>query len=232
VHQLHDILKQSVYKGCKSDKDSPPKPDFLLGLNDIMSRVQASQKEIQLALITMHAIDINGYVRMLDRSVLYETFKDVIDTIIENQWCIDRIPQSDINQILSGTDSAFLQHALSVLGTLNEDQAFWTLDSAKVARTVAHILFQERARGVSLGGKDNVCNYTLLSHAITFLLILTICIAIVIVVTFTCILHNIFILNVMHTTLFLSSSGLKRISSSPGPIVPPVVHLHRRLCSR
>mmetsp|Transcript_10093 Transcript_10093/g.10183 ORF Transcript_10093/g.10183 Transcript_10093/m.10183 type:complete len:378 (+) Transcript_10093:108-1241(+) len=145
IHRINDLLKPTIYRGANNDVEFPPNPDQLYKYLELRSRISASEKELNVALSELHVTEINGYCRILDQITLYETYKELIDTIIEEKWQIESIPNALMvgeRAACSGLDPVFLHHALSTLGTcVNE---LWKLDSDEISKIVAHILFQER----------------------------------------------------------------------------------------
>eukprot|EP01041_Mallomonas_annulata_P001712 gene1712-3314_t len=143
IHQLKELLQPTIYRGKQYDEENPPIQDHLFKKSAFFEKVQASGQEINSALTSIHAVEINEFIRLLDLKILYETYKELIDTIIEYNWDIMKISDSLCKQIISTRDEIYLLHALQSLGELETE--YWKLNQDKISRAMAHILFHERS---------------------------------------------------------------------------------------
>eukprot|EP01036_Dinobryon_divergens_P030394 gene30394-39634_t len=154
VDLLQDLLKPSEYKGMTEEVNNPPTPESLLTLLHLQRTIQASVTELDDALKKHNIVEINGYIRLLSRSAVFEYAEALFNQLIENDWAIGNLDEDlCMRGMPRDTDVLILRRVLSSLGERMEDEgshrACWSLDKDKVLRLSAQIVFTRQAMSAS-----------------------------------------------------------------------------------
>lgn len=154
VDLLQDLLKPSEYKGMTEEVSNPPTPDNLITLLHLQKTIQASVTELDDALAKLNIVEINGYIRLLSRSAVYEYAEALFNQLIENDWAIGNLYEDlCMRGMPKDTDVLILRRVLSSLGERVEEEesnrACWRLDKDKVLRLSAQIVFTRQALSAS-----------------------------------------------------------------------------------
>ena len=145
---MQKLFQPTLYKGFNDDIIYPPNKDLLLTKSDIYEKIQASEEEINEILKSINILEINGYIRMLDIEYMYEAYKEIIDTIIENKWDIElTYPLDFIYDIIyqSNKDDQLIYFLLKTLGKIDSKNN-WRMNINEISKVIAHILFRERIK--------------------------------------------------------------------------------------
>mmetsp|Transcript_26260 Transcript_26260/g.38928 ORF Transcript_26260/g.38928 Transcript_26260/m.38928 type:complete len:403 (+) Transcript_26260:57-1265(+) len=147
LEKLEQWLKSTAYTGKSVDEESTYVKSNLVKMSDIRNRIQASDAELDDALRSMGASEIDGYVRVVDKQALQDVVGQILDTVMEQRWSLDNITVQACLEQMSGVDERILVHALRCLSGKRydqEDPIKWQLDHKQVARSVAQKLFRTR----------------------------------------------------------------------------------------
>jgi hypothetical protein len=90
---------------------------------------------------------------MISQVAIQEVTRDLLDTIIEKSWPLDKINEDTCRNELQDTNTVLLNHVLSILGIkyVNSDgRILWNLKEDNVAKATAHILFSSEPQKVLL----------------------------------------------------------------------------------
>lgn len=183
ISKIRDLLQSSVYDGMDCEAMSNIEQSNLLSYNELRCQVQASDTEFSAALFSFGVVELRGKMRQLSKQAIAETTKQLIYTIIENDWDIDNISEESCSTSIPDTDPILLNFSLKSLGESITSSSlqdkigsnFWALNKDAVSRATAHNLF--RAQGQStkvthfISVKHEVsamASYTTIFHAFYF----------------------------------------------------------------
>ncbi len=131
-------LKLSEYKGTSEEVNTDK--SNLVTLSELFKSILASDEETKKFMNQNNIIEINGYVRLLSNSAIYEASGQVIDYIIENNFDYKHIKEEDLRNI--ELDGILLVHVLNKLGIKNNDH--WELNRNNIAKITAHLIFHSQ----------------------------------------------------------------------------------------
>ncbi|XP_067933347.1 sister chromatid cohesion protein DCC1-like [Watersipora subatra] len=144
VNVLLGILESSVYDGPEKENVDSVK----LTLTDILSNTLASDGEIEKVLFNLHAIELDGYIRLIHFDYLSRVIGSIADLIDENCWCFKSFDHGMAISILSELyPRAVIKHVLeshgsAVAATEDGSTDSWCLDEDKVCRYYAEMLLK------------------------------------------------------------------------------------------
>lgn len=87
--KLSKLLENTIYRGPEHEFEI--NKDHLLTYEDLQSKIQASEEELQKALIDLHVVTIDNYVRLLDFEYHFRVLSYMLKIIEENSWNLDEI---------------------------------------------------------------------------------------------------------------------------------------------
>lgn len=90
---------------------------------------------------------------MISQIAIQEVTRNLLDTIIEKNWPLDKINEEECRIELQDTNTVLLNHVLSILGIkyVNDNgNTLWNLNEDNVAKATAHILFSSEPQKVLL----------------------------------------------------------------------------------
>ena len=139
-------MPQEYIPGDDEVEDVP-----LMTKQEMVSKIQASDGELNSALFALGVVEIDGKMRMLSSKVISEVARELLDTVMVNGWDMAALDEDVCAQNMPTAEPVFLTYVLSTLGSKSKDgdSNLWVLDNNLVAQKTAHILFQNRAAGKS-----------------------------------------------------------------------------------
>jgi hypothetical protein len=107
--------------------------------------VAASSAEVDQALKQLHVVEVGPekHLRMLDRNLLHENARLILDTLIANSWTLDAVKEDDIYSEIADIDRVYACHVLKCLGE-PLDTRLWRLNREKIAIATADMLLRYR----------------------------------------------------------------------------------------
>ncbi|KAF2879677.1 hypothetical protein ILUMI_26483 [Ignelater luminosus] len=98
LHRLYEILNKTLYKGPEYEKDV--NDDDLFTYSDLLNNIQASKKELNDALASMHIVKMNDKIRLLDLEYHFRILSYMLRLIDDNSWGLDEIDyETTINSL-------------------------------------------------------------------------------------------------------------------------------------
>ncbi|KAG5896288.1 hypothetical protein JTB14_008845 [Gonioctena quinquepunctata] len=89
LQKLKHILSESIYKGPEFENEIDK--NKLFSLEQLSSRIQASNKELREAMNPMSVIELDGKVRLLDFEYHFRALNYMLKLIDENSWQLDEV---------------------------------------------------------------------------------------------------------------------------------------------
>jgi len=131
------------YTGKEDDDNMTSNKSYTM--NDLYSMIPASNQEIDQALMKLHVVEVGKLkaLRMLSKDILNKTTRDVLDTIISNDWSLDSISESRLISSIEDVDETFIKHILSTHGK-SIGNGLWNLNEDEVAKSTADMLLRYR----------------------------------------------------------------------------------------
>lgn len=155
ISKISGLLLSSVYDGIEIEATNSIDQSNLLSYDELRLQIQASDTEFSAALFSLGVVELRGKMRQLSKQAIAETTKQLIYTIIENDWDIKNISEESCSIAIPDTDPILLNFSLKSLGqrvtsgSLQDlvGSNIWALSKDAVSRATAHNLF--RAQGQS-----------------------------------------------------------------------------------
>ena len=160
TERVSELLRRAEYHGVASEEaeadaaeTDPSAP--LLTYSELRAEVQASDEEFAASLFALGVVELRGKMRLLSKTAVREVTRDLIDTLMERGWPIDRVDHQECLVAMPGTDPVLLEFALKTLGTPDSNNSsssssssgssLWSLSREAVCQATAHILFNAQA---------------------------------------------------------------------------------------
>jgi hypothetical protein len=146
TERVAELLRRAEYHGAASEEAGADAgdPSAWLSYDELRAEVQASDEEFAASLFALGVVELRGKMRLLSKTAVREVTRDLIDTLMERGWPIDRVDHQQCLAAMPGTDPVLLEFALKTLGTLI-DSGVWALSREAVCQATAHILFNAQA---------------------------------------------------------------------------------------
>ncbi|KAL4616968.1 sister chromatid cohesion protein DCC1 [Arapaima gigas] len=147
LKKLKKLLMENPYEGpsVRTDENSDRNPPGYT-MEDLLDRVQASEKEIVAHLQNIHACEIDGYWRILDFDYEMKLLGLIAQLVDSESWSFNRVPLDYSLQELGPLEPKdMIEHCLNCYGQrYNDDggQVCFALDEDKVCRATAQMLLQ------------------------------------------------------------------------------------------
>ena len=145
---IKDLLQNHQYEGL--EREASKDKSLFLTQNALWKNTQASDTEMETALHALGVVQLEGFMRMISPKAANEVCRELLDTAIVSSWDLSRIVLSQCHAAMPSADRVILHHVLNSLGTTDPSDASgetWVLDSDKVAKKTAHMLFEHRESG-------------------------------------------------------------------------------------
>lgn len=98
LHRLYEMLNKTLYKGPEYEKDT--NDDDLVTYNDLLNNIQASERELNDALASMHIVKMNDKIRLLDLEYHFRILSYMLRLIDDNSWELEEIDyETTINSL-------------------------------------------------------------------------------------------------------------------------------------
>lgn len=154
VERICEMLKLSLFDGTDTGTENLVDASCLLSYDDLRNEIQASDREFSDILFSLGVVELGGKMRLLSKTAIAETTKQLIYTIIEKGWDINQISQKLCESSIPQTDPVLLAFSLKTLcsktsskslddGTL--EPGHWVLDKDTISKATAHNLFQSQS---------------------------------------------------------------------------------------
>ncbi|XP_013396721.1 sister chromatid cohesion protein DCC1 isoform X2 [Lingula anatina] len=153
LKKMKELLEENVYSGpeCEEDENHHGRKYSYADLKEL---VQASEGEIQEGLKALQAVEIDGYIRMLDFDYLQKVLSSIAGLVEENDWTTDHLPlRTCLEELQDLYDRHIIIHVLDCYGTKSDpgggknmeaDSADveYALCESKICRFYAEILLR------------------------------------------------------------------------------------------
>ncbi|XP_048882377.1 sister chromatid cohesion protein DCC1 isoform X1 [Brienomyrus brachyistius] len=152
LKKLKKLLMEKPYAGLLagveegSDGNTPR-----YTMEDLLDRIQASEKEIVSQLQNIHACEIEaGYWRILDFDYEMKLLGHVAQLVDSESWSFSKVPLTVSLQELGPLEpKEMIEHCLNCYGrryTDEDGEVYFALDEDKVCRAMAQMLLQNAVR--------------------------------------------------------------------------------------
>lgn len=117
-------------------------------MEQLLGEVQASRQEIASVLPSLGVTEIDGKMRMISRAAFREVVRTLLDTILEHNWNLDHIDETECVRVNPGLDPVLLRALLGQLGVVKTEsgeggRCVWELNYDRLARAAAEDMFVE-----------------------------------------------------------------------------------------
>lgn len=99
-HKLNDLLGLTKYSGPENEYLIDKK--HLFSYNQLLNTVQCSKKQFDECLKRVRAIELNGFVRVLEDEFEYRVVNLMMDVVSENSWPLNKIDRKETIAALDG----------------------------------------------------------------------------------------------------------------------------------
>lgn len=90
--RLRQLLAERPYRGDAADAESSAADrSGLYTLDDLRTRVQASDEQLRTALVELHAVEVDGFWRVLDTRTAEKTLKQLLILAAADGWNLQRL---------------------------------------------------------------------------------------------------------------------------------------------
>jgi Sister chromatid cohesion protein Dcc1 len=153
IERICEMLKLSLFDGTETAGENQIDASCLLSYEDLRNEIQASDSEFSDILFSLGVVELGRKMRLLSKTAIAETTKQLIYTIIEKGWDINRISQNLCESSIPQTDPVLLAFSLKTLclkcskslddGT--QEPGYWRLDKDTISKATAHNLFKSQS---------------------------------------------------------------------------------------
>lgn len=117
---LLSLLEPSIYDGPEKEDDAIQKTT----LATILAVTSASDREIERALSSLHAIELNGFVRLISFDYMSRVIGSVADLLEENSWKFEDFSRTTtLNTLSELYPSEIVQHVLEFYGSSTQSSS-------------------------------------------------------------------------------------------------------------
>ena len=141
------MLQPTLYAGYEHECERPPNPTALYNIQCIRSRIPASITELQVGFNELYATEINGFIRMISKNLIYSLISLFIDGIIEQGLALDNLSETTCIEMMEESNKDVCKYILSLISENKNDILKFDMD--KIGRAIAHYLFRERRNNKS-----------------------------------------------------------------------------------
>lgn len=154
IERICEMLKLSLFDGGDTGTENLVDASCLLSYDDLRNEIQASDKEFSDILFSLGVVELGGKMRLLSKTAIAETTKQLIYTIIEKGWNINDISQKLCESSIPQTDPVLLAFSLKTLCSKTSSKSMddatlepghWVLDKDTISKATAHNLFQSQS---------------------------------------------------------------------------------------
>jgi Sister chromatid cohesion protein Dcc1 len=154
IEKICEMLKLSLFDGTDTGTENQVDASCLLSYDDLRNEIQASDSEFSDILFSLGVVELSGKMRLLSKTAIAETTKQLIYTIIEKGWDINHISQNLCESSIPQTDPVLLAFTLKTLcsktcsKSLNDgaqEPGYWALDKDTISKATAHNLFKSQS---------------------------------------------------------------------------------------
>ncbi|KAL2234306.1 sister chromatid cohesion protein DCC1 isoform X1 [Sesamum indicum] len=154
LDKLKLLLSQNPYSFSESsDMDiSEEREKTRIGLyrwDDLVDRLQASDKELRMGLQSLSAIEIDGYWRILDDKYMNAILNMLLHNVILNDWSINALNEDEVVGVLEtdGFPRNIATHCLQVYCCKVDEgvglSTTWKLDERRICVHLAREILKE-----------------------------------------------------------------------------------------
>lgn len=117
INSLLALLESSIYEGPEAEENSVRR----LTQDAISAEIMASDEEIQAALSRLNAMELDGYVRLIDFDYLSRVIGSITALIEENSWDFTNFSRNETLKTLSTLYRAeIVDHVLKSYGSITQ----------------------------------------------------------------------------------------------------------------
>lgn len=139
--KLGDLLQLTRYSGPENEHCIERK--LLFTFNQLLDTIQCSRKQFIEGLRAYRAIELDGYMRMLEYDYEYRIVNVMVGLIVENSWELDEVEREETITSLDGIAPKEIVESLFDLYTIpSEKSGKFMYLSENVARIVAQNILQ------------------------------------------------------------------------------------------
>lgn len=155
LDKLRFLLNQNAYSFAEaSEMDIPEEREKMkMGLyrwSDLVHRLQASDRELELALQSLSAIEIDGYWRILSEEYMNGILNMLLHNIILNDWSIEALNEDEVVGVLEtdGFPRNIAKHVLQTFSSkvdavIDIRSCIWKLDTQRVGMQLASEILKD-----------------------------------------------------------------------------------------
>lgn len=123
----------------------------LYTMDDLVNQVQASHGQIKAALDSMHAVEIEGFCRIVDEKFMQGLLEVILLSAVQHDWDLKLLPEPEVVQTIrnDGYSPKIIKHCLVCYGKEVEqepDMRRWELEESKVCLHYAKQLLRAASK--------------------------------------------------------------------------------------
>ncbi|KAK6918128.1 Sister chromatid cohesion protein Dcc1 [Dillenia turbinata] len=116
--------------------------------DDLVQCLQASDDELREGLQAIHAVEIDGYWRIVDEAYMGDVLNMLLHNLVLNDWSFDALVEDEVVGVLvsDGFPLVIARHCLEVYGSKVGDGVggcMWKLDEKRVCVHFARVVLRE-----------------------------------------------------------------------------------------
>lgn len=100
IKKIQDLLKLTLYTGPENEDSIDRKSLFTR--RQLFATAQCAESEFEALLTTVRAIEIDGFMRLLDYTYEYRVITLMMSLITENSWDLDDVDKNETIESLDG----------------------------------------------------------------------------------------------------------------------------------
>ncbi|XP_043923494.1 sister chromatid cohesion protein DCC1 [Protopterus annectens] len=145
MKKLKKLLMENPYEGPDSIKEKASE-GLKYTIEDLLNRIQASERELMDHLHVIHACKIEGYWRIPDFDYEMKLLNHITQLVDSESWSFSKVPLKVCLEELGILEpKEMIEHCLDCYGNRYTDEAgeiYFALNEDKVCRAIAQMLLQ------------------------------------------------------------------------------------------
>ncbi|XP_072965569.1 uncharacterized protein [Typha angustifolia] len=153
LDKLKSLLNKRPYRLDEEPNDDHLDKNCLYTWEDLLEQIQASEEELRDGLRSLAAVEVDGFLRIVEAKSLYEVLKMILHNSVLHEWPLNALPEDDVAQVLESDKypPRIVLHCLKMFGNRVEGSNLWSLDEKRVCL--------QFAKQILVGGKMKLENF-------------------------------------------------------------------------
>lgn len=134
LDKLNLLLTKRPYRLDEDLEDDLQYDRDLYTYKGLLEQIQASEEELRDGLKALSAVEIDGFLRIVDSKSMNLVLKVILNNSVLHDWPLNALEEDNVAIVMEsdGFPQRIVLHCLETFGSRVEGSNFWSLDEKKV----------------------------------------------------------------------------------------------------